>query len=356
MLNRFPLLILPGALLVQCAPAVSAGKVSVAVVQKEAEPVIRNRQELNAAVAAWVDKAYNPINFRLTGTLRSNWKEISGESLWGEYARRCTARYIEETGQVSLTLEYRDYVRLCAALRHPAFRESLTSAEERVLLELQTRTQRIVRPGMSAFDKVVAVHDYLVQITRYDAEAGGDISDLLEKGRGSCEAYSSAMCVMLEIAGVPARVVTGTARGPHAWNMVQLDTGWRHVDVTWDDPVIGDGSKQVLAHTYCGCTDTEMSATHRWNRAAYPACTGAAQHYYRQKGLYFTSVSAYWNAAMRVWRRGEKHFEAYLTTYGSAAQFQKSLQQIVRTDSPGNLRWTGPETPAGPVMMSFGTD
>ena len=355
MLARLLVLTLPGVLLVQCAPAEPAAKQPVAIIQKSAEPVVHSRQELQAAVASWTATAQNPVNFRLAPALRSQWKELIGESTWGEYARRCTAK-VMETGQVSIQLEYRDYVRLRAALHQPDIRASLSSKEQRVLRQLENWVKKAIRPGMNSFDKLVALHDALVQTARYDADAGGDICDILDKGCGSCEAYSSALCVMLELAGIPSRVVTGTADGPHAWNLVKLGSEWYHVDATWDDPVVGNGSRQVVAHTYCGVSDAEMARTHRWSRDAYPASGTRSAFYYRQRGVYFTSVGAYWKAAMAAYRRGEKNFEGYLTTYGGPAAFQQEVQRYLNEDGPERLSWTGPDTPAGPVIMSFGSD
>ncbi len=355
MLSRLPALILPGLLLVQCVPAGSAGVVQPAraVVQKTAEPLINSRRELHAHMAGWIATAQTPVHFRLADGLRSQWRDFTGEELWAEYARRCSVRVIE-TGQVSLTLEYRDYVRLRAALRDAAFRATLTAQEEAVLRQLEQRTRALLRSDMSDFDKLVALHDDLVQRSRYDARAGGNIADILGKGCGSCEAYSAALCVMLEIAGVPSRVVTGTAEGPHAWNLVQLGQEWYHVDATWDDPVVNDGSRQLLQHSYCCTTDAEMHRTHRWNRESYPASGTRTAYYYRARGLYFTSFAAYWKAAVAAWQRGEKRFEGYLATYGSAQQFQKALEKTpAAADTPTRLSWTGPETAAGTVTLTF---
>ena len=357
MLRRL-ILLLPGALLVQCVPAGSADAVQPAgaVVQKTTDPLISSRRELHAHMTGWIATAQTPVNFRLAPSLRSQWRDFIGEELWAEYARRCSAR-VMETGQVSLKLEYRDYVRLCAALRDAAFRTTLTAQEEAVLQQLEQRTRSLLRAGMSALDKVVVLHDALVQGSRYDARAGGNIADLLTKGCGSCEAYSAALCVMLEIAGVPSRVVTGTADGPHAWNLVQLGQEWYHVDATWDDPVVNDGSRQLLQHSYCCCTDAEMRRTHRWNRESYPASGTRTAYYYRARGLYFTSFSAYWKAALAAWQRGENCFEGYLTSYGSTQQFQKALERTpAAANAPTRLSWTGPETAAGTVTLTFEPD
>ena len=57
---------------------------------------------------------------------------------------------------------------------------------------------------------------------------------------------------------------------------------------------------------------------------------------------------------MAACRRGEKSFEGYLTTYGSPAQFQRNMQRAASATTPRQLRWTGPDTASGPVILSFG--
>lgn len=356
MLRRLSALMLPGLLLVQCAPAGPVTSVPLpekARIQKSAEPVVYTQAQLDAAFATWTAATQNPINFRLAGELKGKWRQLISESTWGEYARRCTTAFME-TGQVSLTLEYRDYVRLRAALRDASFRATLSADEESVLQLAERRAKQVLGPGMTDVQKALALHDSLVQSSRYDSEGGCNIADILRGGSGSCEAYSAAMCVLLEIAGIPARLVTGTAEGPHAWNLVQLGGKWYHMDATWDDPVIGNGSRQELSHAYFSLSDAEIARSHSWNRAAYPATADSTAAYYRLTGTYFTSFDSYWRAAMAACRRGEKRFEGYLTTYGSPAQFQRNLQRIASASSPRQIRWTGPDSSAGTVILSFG--
>ncbi len=355
MLRRILPLILPGALLVQCAPAVSVGSVpqqSRARIQKSPEPVVYSQAQLDASFSEWARTAQNPINFRLSGELKGKWRELIGESTWGEYARRCSTSFLE-TGQVSLTLEYRDYVRLCAALRDSAFRSSLSAAEASVLQLAERRVREIVKPGMGDYEKLVAIHDSLVQGAQYEENGGCTVEHILRKGSGSCEAYSAALSVMLEIAGIPARIVTGDAGGPHAWNLVRIGTEWYHVDATWNDPVVGNGSKPVLTHAYFCLSDAEISRTHSWNRAAYPSSGRQTAMYYRRKGNYYTHFAGFLHAALANYGQGYTCFEGYLTQYGSPEQFQRNLQRHACPEMPGHISWTGPETSEGVVIVSF---
>lgn len=353
--SGLPLFLL-SMLFMQCAPAgmhTPDAQNGSPRIQNPPEPVYTEMSQYEAALADWVRKAQSPIRFRLAGALQKQWRNLVNESNWAEYARRCTTAY-QEDGLVTLTLVYRDYVRLCAALRDAAYRASLTVDEQKVLDNLQKLTWELLRPGMSDFEKLNALHDAIVQRACYDAEAGGDVADILYHGRGSCEAYSSMLCVMLEIAGIPARVVTGEAGGaPHAWNLVKLGREWYHVDCTWDDPLVNDGTRQILSHAYMCNSDAEMATTHSWNRLSYPHTGIHTAGYYRIKGLYFTEFEQFWREAVAACERGESRFEAYLTCYGSASVFQQKMANSPSPRIPVRISWTGPATASGAVVLQF---
>lgn len=54
-------------------------------------------------------------------------------------------------------------------------------------------------------------------------------------GQAVCEGYSRAYKLFMDKRGIPCHILTSTAIN-HAWNAVQLDGKWYHVDVTWGDP------------------------------------------------------------------------------------------------------------------------
>ena len=348
-----------GALLfctLPCAVKAAAPARAAACIQKEPVTWLSSRAELKAALENGMSSARTPLLFHLKGSLRGQWRMLCEDNMWGEYARMCSVLYRAETGMVELSFDYRDYVRLRAACRDENFRQSLTTAEQKLLARLESQTKALLEPGMCVFEQLLVLHDYLVQLARYDAEGGGHVADLLDTGRGSCEAYSATLCILLELAGIPARLVTGEAGGgPHAWNMVQLEGTWYHVDATWDDPVLGDSGQQATSHACFCLSDAEISRTHRWNREDYPACRGTDCYYYRRLGRYFTTFDAYWQAAMEAWRQGAFSFEGYLCQYGSPAQFQAALQAVSHHHTPSRLSWIGPDSAAGAVILSFGS-
>ncbi len=123
----------------------------------------------------------------------------------------------------------------------------------------------ITRDGMSDYDKVKAVHDWVVLNLRYDeTQSHYTAYDALKMGTAVCQGYSLLVQKMLSTLGIEVKIVEGYAGGPHSWNMVKLCCGslcrWFHLDATWDDPV-PDMAGRVL-YKYFLLSDGEIGNDH----------------------------------------------------------------------------------------------
>ena len=87
----------------------------------------------------------------------------------------------------------------------------------------------------SDFDKVLYLHDYFIKNYTYDQTLTiRDAYTFLTGRTGVCQAYMLAFMAAARELGVLSVPVTSDAM-KHAWNLVQLDGAWYHVDITWDD-------------------------------------------------------------------------------------------------------------------------
>jgi transglutaminase-like putative cysteine protease len=147
------------------------------------------------------------------------------------------------------------------------------------------------------YDKALAVHDWLVRNIEYNArmnensDENGVAGAVI--GRSTmCQGYAEAFELLLRcISEADVRLVVGDGSNEgssfwveHAWNLVNLDGAWRHVDATFDDPVNSD--RDAPSHIYFGRTDAGMRADHRWNAEYWPAAGSEDFLYYRDEGLY----------------------------------------------------------------------
>ena len=92
-----------------------------------------------------------------------------------------------------------------------------------------------VKPGMSQFEKAIALYDWLIVHTEY---RGGVTNPyyVLRDGEGSCSGYANAYNALLAKAGIKSKAINGRAYAmKHTWNLIYLDGRWYHVDVRLGD-------------------------------------------------------------------------------------------------------------------------
>ncbi len=150
-----------------------------------------------------------------------------------------------------------------------AMRQQLEAATAKALAQL--------RPGMTDLEKALVLHDYLAANCEYDYTLALDhIRDAygpLVLKRAVCAGYAIAYAHLLRRAGIPADYIVSDYED-HAWNAVQIDGKWYHVDVTWDD---GD-TPERFHHGYFLLSDSRLKnnpgySPHRmWDYPAY-GCT-----------------------------------------------------------------------------------
>lgn len=160
----------------------------------------------------------------------------------------------------------------------------------------------IIKEGMTDFEKEVAIHDYVVNNTRYDYEnykrdtipyESHTTYGVLVKKVGVCDGYAKAMKILLNKAGIRCRIITGkTNEGWHAWNIVKIDDVYYHVDATFND-VHTDTGVEVLSYAYFNIPDKEISYDHKWNKDKYPICHQWNNEYYKNNKGIFKEVENY---------------------------------------------------------------
>lgn len=147
---------------------------------------------------------------------------------------------------------------------------------------------------MTDYEKVLAVHDYIINNSRYDTRLMEGKSlppesytsyGILKLGVGVCEGYAKAMKYLLDGLGIESMIVIGHSKGEnHAWNLVKLDNEYYHIDPTWDDPVTEDG-RDIIRYNFFNLNDDEISKTHSWNRENYPPANGKKYNYFIYNNL-----------------------------------------------------------------------
>lgn len=296
--------------------------------------------QLNQVMEQAVMSLSPVMTFRCSG----NMKQILENSYWKDYTNAYRYKSSAE-GEIQLTLDLTDAARMLAASRNPALEPRLTTTERKAL----AKARRIVEGNRrgSRFDTIVSLHDALVELGETRRLHMPTASMLLLDGVGDCWSYSLTMHLLLQMAGIPAHIVTGTGKGiPHSWNIVQLDNGeWYHIDTTWDDPIVRNfGSTGIPSHRYFLICDTHMRKDHTWATGAYPKSGTNHATYFKNRRIYFTDYDELWLYAISVFRQGHLGFEAWLGTAYNEAAFKIGMNRAA-AEAPRlrSCAWIAPE-------------
>lgn len=166
---------------------------------------------------------------------------------------------------------------------------------EKEIMEINQKVNDIydavIRPNMTDYEKIKAIHDYIIDHVKYDVERNTNKNSSylsykaygpLIQGHATCSGYTDAMAIFLEKMGIKNfKIATELMQediSGHVWNALYLDNTWLHLDLTWDDPVSEDG-KDYLQHKYFLISTEELESAdqgevevkeHIFNKRTYP--------------------------------------------------------------------------------------
>lgn len=177
---------------------------------------------------------------------------------------------------------------LCYAIR-TGDKSVLTDTEKELYRYLNEVLDCTGARTRSKVDTVKLLHDYLVLELKYDKSyqmISHSPEGVMRNKTAVCDGYARTMRLLLLLSGIDCKIVCGTAgEESHAWNLVKLEDGWYHVDVTWDDPVPDIEGK--IGYQYFLKNDREMEKTHRWECEI--SCTGEAYQGYAYREVFCDS-------------------------------------------------------------------
>lgn len=196
--------------------------------------------------------------------------ELSGELKGYDFVARKSLFGTE----ITLNLNYHDS------------KEALLEKDKAVKNKVKEIVSEVIKPDMKDYEKEKALHDYIINNSKYDERLdSGNMPwesytayGILIDGVGVCQGYAVAMDKLLKAVDIKTEIITGEALNDkgdgyisHAWNIVEIGGQNYHLDLTWNDPVMEDGS-DILRYSYFNITDDQISANHKWDTSKFPKC------------------------------------------------------------------------------------
>ena len=203
---------------------------------------------------------------------------------WDEYTVKCDADYLDCTNDIKEIVQNNTYLTDLSNFVHPfnTFDKINTTfaASGKVKLkkeprysdsQIDTLNKKIDEIYKENYDSsknvsenIKIFHDYIVNHTKYDQSNTTGLSNVgsssaygvLIDGIGICSGYSDAMQLFLEKMNVKNYRISSST---HEWNLVYVEGAWRHLDLTWDDPIMSDGSDALKEDYFLIDTNTLLS-------------------------------------------------------------------------------------------------
>ena len=134
------------------------------------------------------------------------------------------------------------------------------------------------------YEKEISVHDklaYSVEYSKLDElpRKYHTIEGTLIEGIGVCDSFSKSLQIIYSKLGIDSIIVLGeTSGGPHAWNLVRLDDGWYHVDLTSSRSIMDDVG--IVNHAYFNVSDGRIKLTNSIDTPELLPEANATKYYY----------------------------------------------------------------------------
>lgn len=190
---------------------------------------------------------------------------------------------------------------------------------------------------MSDYEKLLIVHDFIINKGSYD-KGLFDNEDVLPEsystygilslGVGVCESYAKSMKYLLDGSGIKSLVVVGESKGEnHAWNLVELDGEYYHIDSTWNDPV-SDNGQDVLRYNFFNLNDEEISITHQWDTDEYPEAKGEKYNYYIYNDLVVNGIKQLENQIENALLKGKSSYTAKILNLNKNIKINRIIEEL----------------------------
>lgn len=176
--------------------------------------------------------------------------------------------------------------------------EKLDEKELFVYDTMKDVIDELISDDMTDYDKEKAIYDWQVAWTNYSNEnlnpiTGGSSEThtpygVLRSHNAICVGNATTFKLFMDALDIPCKIIHSTEYGEHAWDVVQLDGEWYHVDVTFD----GTSSSEPR-YTYFNVPDSmKDDGSWPWDHNEIPAANGTKYCYILQNAELLDDIYA----------------------------------------------------------------
>ena len=269
------------------------------------------------------------------------------------------------------------------------YKPTITDSQtQQVYDEAVSVLRTICDDTMTEYQKVLAIHDWIVTNVVYDTNLYLDKEDgtmplqhesvyydgyylegVFLHHKAVCDGKAKAFALLCGMEGIRCLRITGDAsqtenpdvKSGHAWNKVFIDIDengvreWYIVDTTWGDQAVlypGDIRKENLSHRFFLLRDSDVAATHTECDLIYPKATTTYDYYENtivngvslqvSSEIQLAEVLEYYNAKISTLPGNAVTFEIRVTISGTTKdnigdKIRAAMSLITYHDPNGKL-------------------
>ena len=198
------------------------------------------------------------------------------------------------------------------------------------------------------YQKVLYIHDYIVDNTVYDSNSADAVLDNEEEENlpqsvqnstgiygclvnklAICSGYAATFKYLSDKVGLECIRVSGTAKESgesHQWNCVKVDGDFYYIDTTFDDKLHKEPTEHSKDYEYFLITEQELLLTHTIKEdEAVPECTAEKYNYFIYNGLYLKEYSF---ELFSTTLKSKMPAEKISVKFGSGEECQKAYDDL----------------------------
>lgn len=202
-------------------------------------------------------------------------------------------------------------------------------------IAMRVRVEKLVRvvKDRDDFEKEQYIHDFICENVTYDKlkkQYSHEILGPLGQGVGVCEGIAKSVKILCDQLSIPC-IVAISENNPeknikyrHAWNVIQINGAWYHLDVTFDNTL---GKKEVR-YDYFNLDDKSIFKDHEPVVYSVPTCNVGDHFYYRKKKLSFTKDEDVTKRCLQAIKKGKVLTFHWRGGYLTKSVMEDLLQRI----------------------------
>lgn len=173
----------------------------------------------------------------------------------------------------------------------------LTDEKDKYILEEATKViDEKIKDSMTDYEKEKAIYDYMFEITSFDEDSLAAISSTGEYSHTPygffkehstiCVGNATTFKLFMDMLDIDCQIIYSTIEGEHAWNIVKLDDGWYHVDLTFDN-----SESDAPSYSFFNVTDeAKDTGDYPWDKSEFPECNATEYCYGAKNAIEIESV------------------------------------------------------------------